>query len=399
MKIFSILIFYLTIISCNKTESILGTWKIELNLQGQTLPVIIHFDKLEKDALSGHLVNSKEKISLEGTFKNGEFQTQIGANYAILKGRIKDGELKGYWVRTNKEDYRVDFSGVKTSLTSLYKNYENSNLAFNISGKWKIKLNEEKFGLGIFKQNGSRVQGSILTSTGDYRFLDGHIKGADLFLTGFDGVFSYIFKLKLIGKTFAGIMYAGKSFNNGISGSMDDSFKLEDPLNISSVTSNYIEKFDYKSLSGQQINLDNNRFKGKVKIIQVFGSWCPNCHDETRFFLDWRKKYPAKLNQVEFIALAFERFKEESEALKALRKFKVKEQVDYPIVLVDYNNTKKVSDILPIDNLKAFPTTLFLNKENKIVKIHTGFAGQATEIFFDQFVQMFNKTVDELIKE
>jgi thiol-disulfide isomerase/thioredoxin len=399
MKIFSILIFYITIIGCNKTESILGTWKIELNLQNQTLPVIIHFDKLEKENLSGHLVNSKEKIILEGTFNNGKFQTQIGSNYAVLSGELKDGELKGNWIRTNKEDYKVEFKGVKTSLTSLYKAYESSNLPFNISGKWKVKLSEEKFGLGIFQQNGSRVQGSILTSTGDYRFLDGYIKGADLFFTGFDGVFSYIFKLKLIGKTFAGIMYAGKNYNNEISGNMDDSFKLEDPLLISSVTSNYIEKFDYKSLSGEPVNLNNEKYKGKVKIVQVFGSWCPNCHDETSFFLDWRKKYPAKLNQVEFIALAFENFKTEAEALKALRKFKVKEQLDYPIVLVDYNNTKKVSDFLPINNFKAFPTTLFLNKENKIVKIHTGFAGQATEIFFDQFVQMFNKTVDELIKE
>ncbi len=399
MRIFNILIFGLILMGCKKTESILGTWKIELKLQGETLPAIIQFDKLEKETLSGHLVNSKEKIVLEGTFKNGHFQTQIGANYARLEGSFKDGELVGHWIRTNKENYKVEFSGVKTSLSSLYKSYENANLGFNISGKWKVKLNEEKYGLGIFQQVGSRVQGSILTNTGDYRFLDGYIKGADLILTGFDGVFSYVIKLKLIGKTFAGIMFAGKSYRKEISGNMDNSFKLDDPLSISTVTADYIKKFDYKSLSGQQINFDNDRFKGKVKIIQVFGSWCPNCHDETRFFLDWRKKYPAKLNQVEFIALAFERFKEESEALKALRKFKVKEQVDYPIVLVDYNNTKKVSDILPIDNFKAFPTTLFLNKENKIVKIHTGFAGQATEIFFDQFVQMFNKTVDELIKE
>ena len=385
-------------LGCETKIDINGYWKINIELQDKTLPVIVKLQK-EKDILSGFLVNSTEKIPLEGRIIDGKFTFQIGANYAEFQGILKDGKLKGHWIRTNKVDYRVPFTGNKTSSTDLYKKYESSNLPFNFTGNWKIKLDQTKTGLGVFKQIGSRVQGSILTKTGDYRYLDGYIKGSTLTLTGFDGVFSYVITLLVNGDKFSGIMQAGKSYRQEISGTKDNSFKLENPLSLASVKKTKIYPFKYTTFDNEIVDFSSSEFVDKVKVIQVFGSWCPNCLDETQYFVAWQNKNKAKLNDVKFIAMAFEQFESLELAKKALRKTKRKMKMDYPIILADYKSTKTVQEHLPITNFLAFPTTIILNKKNDVIKIHTGFSGQATGIFFDQFTQMFNETIDKLIKE
>ena len=73
--------------------------------------------------------------------------------------------------------------------------------------------------------------------------------------------------------------------------------------------------------------------------------------------------------------------------------------MDYPVALIDYNQSVDVKSILPITKIKAFPTTIFVGKDNKIFKIHTGFAGQATDVFFDKFVDDFNSAIDAMVSD
>jgi thiol-disulfide isomerase/thioredoxin len=393
-----LLVFFFLFLGCKTEVDINGHWRINISLQDKTLPVIVKLKK-QGPSLSGFLVNSKEKIPLEGQIDKGEFFFQIGANYAEFRGKLKDGELKGFWIRTNKLGYKVPFTGTKTSITDLYKKYESSNLPFNFTGNWKIKLNESKTGLGVFKQIGSRVHGSILTTTGDYRYLDGYIKGSKLTLTGFDGVFSYVMTLLVNGESFSGIMQAGKAYKQEISGVKDSEFKLEDPLSLTGMTKTKIDPFKYATFDDKIVDFSNPEYLNKVKVIQVFGSWCPNCLDETQYFVEWQNKNSAKLNDVKFIAMAFEKFETPELAVKALRKTKAKMKMNYPIILADYKSTKTVQEHLPLTNFLAFPTTIILNKKNEVIKVHTGFSGQATGIFFDQFTNMYNDTIDKLIKE
>jgi len=106
-----------------------------------------------------------------------------------------------------------------------------------MAGKWKIKLDEKKDGLGLFTQKGSRVQGSILTNTGDYRFFDGFIKNNKVKLYGFDGVFSFILDIIVVEEQFEATMFAGKSYNTKISASRDDNFQLADPNSMTKLNS------------------------------------------------------------------------------------------------------------------------------------------------------------------
>ena len=145
------------------------------------------------------------------------------------------------------------------------------------------------------------------------------------------------------------------------------------------------------------MDLALGEFKDKPKVIQLFGSWCPNCVDETHFFNDWIASNPELAPKISFIALAFENFESKAQAVKAVKKSKKKLSMNYPVILIDYNRKIKPEDILPIDKGRAFPTTLFLDKNNKIIKVHTGFSGPATGPFFEKFKESFQKTIVDLV--
>jgi hypothetical protein len=74
--------------------------------------------------------------------------------------------------------------------------------------------------------------------------------------------------------------------------------------------------------------------------------------------------------------------------------------VTYDFVVAGTNDKKKASQTLPMLNgILAFPTTIFIGKDGKVKKIHTGFSGPGTGVYYEQFVQRFNETVNELLSE
>jgi thiol-disulfide isomerase/thioredoxin len=383
MKILILFILSLTT-SCEKNSSLNKRWLMDIDLQGQSLKAIVD---LKKD--QGILYNSTEEIKLT-KIKNGY---QIGANYSHLEFN----QDHGFWVRDNKEDYRIKFQLTPIETTDLFKKYEQKTCETKFAKKWKIKLSEENTGLGTFKQNGCRIQGSILTTTGDYRFLDGYIQNKKIHLQGFDGVFAFVFKLKLKDDALKGDMYAGKSHHKEISGVPDDKFSLAFAGSMTQIIKSKKLTTQYTDIDGHKIDLNQGKYQNTPKIIQLFGSWCPNCLDETKFFNQWRLNNPLK--KIHFISLAFENFKTKKEALKALKKSRDKLNMQYPLVLVDYDKSVKASDILPIDKVRAFPTTLYVDKNNNVIKTHTGFSGQATGEYFNSFIEDFNNMTDLLINE
>ena len=390
----TLLALFLILASCSKQElSLNGIWEIQLKLQDQSLPVLLDL-KQNKDTLSGFLLNSSERIPLTGKIENNTYELEIGSHYAVLRGELSREGLSGNWIRTNKDNYKVGYSGNKVAKNSLYEKYEQVDSLINIEGKWKIQLTSEKLGMGLFKQKGSRIQGSILTNTGDYRFLDGFIEQDKVLLTGFDGVFSFVIKMIISNEKLKATLYSGNSYKADITGIKDDKFQLKDPNSITEIKGDRKVSLELNDIFGNKISLDNNN----IKVIQLFGSWCPNCIDETHFILDWKKNRPEKASQVDFIALAFERTTSKKEAMINLKKVSKKLKMNYPIALIDFDKSVSVNTVLPIEKINAFPTTIFLNRKNEIVKIHTGFSGQATQDVFEDFQRDFNLMIDSLIK-
>jgi thiol-disulfide isomerase/thioredoxin len=373
-----------------------GPWRFVLKMTHAEVPFIIDF-KYKKKKLTGILRNGKESIPLnEITVKDDEISIQLPI-YEISLELTQKGKktLVGDLIRHNKNP------AVKTSLVGIHgskKRYPNKKVkpTINLTGKWTLSMEDEKQqvspGIANLIQKGTRLSGSILTTTGDYRYLDGFVSNNEFEAASFDGVYNYVFRgVVKDGKMEAALL---SNLKTKITGTLDAKAALPDPYKQTEIKE---LSFIYPDLKGQSVSLNHPKFKGKPVVVQIFGSWCPNCLDEMNYFIYW---YNQNHNRgVEIIALAFERSLSIEGATRQLQKLQKKLQVPYTLLQAGSTAEDKPADkLIGLKNFISFPTTIFLDKDHKVVKVHAGFSGPSTGDYYKLWIKDFNDTIDGLLK-
>lgn len=373
-----------------------GFWKFTLQMAQASVPFVVEL-KYEKKKLVGVLHNGPEKIPLKNTSNLPDIISFPLSNYEITMelSPINKTTLSGYLIRHNKNPV------VKTPLTALHGQQDRfrTDLAkaeIDLNGKWSLEMidqNDVKSpGVGTFSQKGQALTGSILTPTGDFRYLEGYVTGNTFEAASFDGVYNYVFR----GSVKNGKMTASILSNSitQITGEQNQKAELPDAYGQTQLTE---LKFIFPDLKGQNVNLNHPKFKNKPIIVQIYGSWCPNCIDEMNYLIPWYNQNAKR--GIEIIALAFERSLSIELARRQLLKVQKKLKVPYVILQAGSTADDKPADKLPgLKNFISFPTTVFLNKKHEVVKVHAGFSGPSTGEFFEKWKLEFNQTVDELLK-
>lgn len=351
------------------------------------------------------IVNGEERIRLDDIIMGRDPTTakdtiliDIPIFDSYFKGIYEENLIEGTWVVRNRGNYSIPFVaryGQDHRFTTLRKEP-----IMDLSGKWKtyfeVDTDHPYPAIGEFKQNGNHLSGTFRTETGDYRFLEGTVQADKLYLSCFDGSHAFLFEGKIQpDSTIVGIFRSGKHYKTIWEASWDPSFSLASPDSLTTVkegTETF--SFSFPDAEGNKISLDDERFEGKAKIIQLMGTWCPNCWDETRFLLDYFQEHPS--DDLEVIALAFEKYRDEARALQAIATYQERLKLPYPILWAGYFENEEAVKALPmLQAITSFPTMIFLDQQNQVVKIHTGFNGPATSEY-TTFKEDFEKTVKSL---
>ena len=145
------------------------------------------------------------------------------------------------------------------------------------------------------------------------------------------------------------------------------------------------------------VSLDDEKYRNKVLIIPITGTWCPNCIDEAAFLSPWYKKN--KDRGVEIITIHYERQTDTAFSRKVMRRFRNRFNIEYDQLFGGMSSSDTVRTSLTLPEFRAFPTTLFIDKKHRISKIHSGYSGPATGKFYDEFIRDFNEEVDKLLLE
>jgi hypothetical protein len=122
--------------------------------------------------------------------------------------------------------------------------------------------------------------------------------------------------------------------------------------------------------------------------------------DETKFLSDYYNKNHER--GFEVIGLAYERTPDFKASQKALMPFEKRLNVQYPILItgVAVGDTNLTQKTLPqIKKIKAFPTSIFIDKKGYIRKIDSGFNGPATGEYYTKFKKEFEQFVEKLLAE
>ena len=156
--------------------------------------------------------------------------------------------------------------------------------------------------------------------------------------------------------------------------------------------------FSFRNLEGKTVSLSDARFKNKVVVLQIMGSWCPNCMDETAFMSGLYDRYKGR--GLEIVGIAYERSTDFDRSVKSLQSFQQRFGVQYPILItgVSVNDSLRSEKTLPqLEKIVGFPTTIFIDRSGQVQKIHTGFNGPGTGIHYEQEKKVFIRTIDALL--
>ena len=399
-----ILLFLLAaIFSCNPNYFVTpmkqGVWRGELKLsETEILP--FNFEVTGKAGMK--IFNAEEVILVDDIeYRNDSvfIKMPVFESYFALKN--DDTLMHGSFI--NESLGRVIPFKSRWNVKNRF-NTAKDNTKYDVTGNWETTFgNDDKAypALGIFSQKGNLATGTFRTTTGDYRFLEGVVDGDVLRLSAFDGSHAYLFTAKVSDSTMDGTFYSGNHFKNTFSGKRNTDFELAAADSLTFLKPGFDKlEFSFPDASGKLVSLDDIRFQNKVVIVQIMGSWCPNCLDESRYFSEY---YKENRNQdVEFVALAFEYAKTEQLALKSIERLKDGVGINYPILLAQYGSSDKLKaqEKLPMLNqVLSYPTTIFIDKTGKVRKIHTGFNGPATGEKYVEFKKEFEGFLNALLSE
>jgi thiol-disulfide isomerase/thioredoxin len=383
-----------------------GVWRGVLkNASGQNLP----FNFVVKDTAGAQqiaIINGEERFKVTDVKVKGD---SVFIHMPLFDSEFRLRQMSHYlvgkWVRHlgNKESY-MDFVAEPNAGWRFFKDAMPPK--FNISGRWTAIFGEgghRDTTVGEFKQSGSHLTGTFLTTTGDYRYLDGSVAGDSLYLSCFDGGHAFIFKAKINSNDSMtdGKMYSGLAGMDSWTAFRNADAKLPDAYSLTYLKPGYKKiGFTFKDINGKPVSLSDARFKNKVVIVQILGSWCPNCMDETNFMVStYYPKYHDK--GVEVIGLAYERTADFAQSQRTLIQLKDHFNIPYPLLITGYTPGKgDPQKSLPmLADFKGFPTTIIIDKKGEVRKIHTGFSGPGTGEYYTQFVSEFEKLTDELLAE
>lgn len=273
----------------------------------------------------------------------------------------------------------------------------------DISGKWEIKTYTKEAvpaSIALLKQTGNKLTGVIMTVVGDTRELEGTVQGDEFELSGFTGPSPFIVKGKINDdNSISGEQGFGIYKNLKFDGQRNEKAELPDPYKLTFLKEGYKKlDFTFPDLKGQQVSLSDDKYKGKVVIIETIGTWCPNCTDQTVFLAPWFKKNQKR--GVEAIAIGFEQKDDLEYAKYTLGKLKEKYGITYDILFGGIADKKIVAEKLPaLNKFVAFPTTIIIDRKGDVREIYTGYTGTVTGKYFEAYEKKFNKVLDELIAE
>jgi peroxiredoxin len=277
--------------------------------------------------------------------------------------------------------------------------------AAHVAGRWAVTFTEDdgktEAAVAEFQQSGDVVHGTVLTDTGDHRYLAGQVRGAELRLSTFDGAHVFLYRATMVAPdgVLQGDFWSGLAYHERFAAHRDAHAELPDAYALTALRKG-VQRFDFSfpDLSGNIVSSQDARFRNKVVVVALAGSWCPNCHDEASFLAPLYREYRAR--GLEVVSLMFEHFGDFDRAAAATQRFRQHYGIEYTTLIAGISDKDDAAHRLPtLERVYAFPTTLIVDRQGRVRKIHTGYCGPATGEHYTKFVAEFKHTLEQLLAE
>ena len=391
-----------------------GEWRAVLASPGGDLPFGLRFED-HGGTVRAFILNDIEEVptsavvvvgdsvSIEMSWYDSKLEGTVSSDGSIITGwwrkTVPGGISELAWAATRGSSDRFDafaISGLQPG---------DREAISDLTGNWRVTFADENGGeeaVAEFHQEGQRVTGTILTATGDYRYLDGSYESGLLRLSTFDGAHAFLFDARARNDgALNGNFWSRDSHHATWTANRIDPEEsvLPDPWQQVVPTDDKRRfRFSFVGLDGERVSNEDPRFAGKVVLVNLFGSWCPNCNDEAPLLAEWHRRWNA--DGLEVVGLAFEFSGDPERDGKILGRFANRYGIDYPLLLAVVSDKAEASAAVPdLSAVLSYPTTVFIDRSGAIRWIHSGFSGPGTGRHHDELVAEMQRRIEELLAE
>lgn len=381
-----------------------GYWQARITLPGGHIDTAFEIGG-EPGNYRATVINGQERIHVgEVGFADGQLKLRFPAFNNEINARLDDGKLVGTLTLVKLRGKTQVMPFVATQGPELSDMDDIEPASVDLSGRWDAEFNNEDGtndpSIGEFAQRGSRLFGTFLTTLADHRYLSGYVSGNSFHLGTFDGAHAFIFAGTVLGDSIIDAdFWSGTEFHQTWSAERDSEAFLPDAYKLTYLNPDFERfEFEFPNLEGQPVSLTDDKFQGKVVLVVIAGTWCPNCHDEARLLAALFEEYAAL--GLEVVGLMYEHFEDPQIARDQIGKFRDKFDIQFETLVAGISDKTEVSKTLPsLNAVLAFPTTIFIDRRGEVRQIHTGFSGPGTGKHHEQLMKEFRSKILELLDE
>ncbi|WP_425392358.1 peroxiredoxin family protein [Ekhidna sp.] len=376
-----------------------GQWRGDIHYQNTKIPLTFEIGYPNGETPEITFVNGKERRVVKNARIEGDsifipldpFDVEIRAKFTAI---TLTGVYQKYY-RDLKLPFTAEFGKPRVAKNSLRPSPA-------IEERWAITFSPESSdmsaGVGLFKQRGSTVTGTIMTQVSDYRYFEGILDGDSIKLSCFDGAHAFGFLGKKTEEGWRGDMIYDNGYAEPWVAIYDKEAELEDPFEMVEVEGDQKPYYDLLGAGEGKNAIDPLAYEGKVLIIQLFGTWCPNSHDQTRYLVNWYNEN--KDRDIAILGSSFEANYSQEYGMERLEKYRKVNDIPYDLVLG--GRLSKTGAAMPfpfMNRIEAFPTLVILDKQGYVRYVHSYFNGPATGEYYKDFDSRFNEIIDSLLAE
>jgi thiol-disulfide isomerase/thioredoxin len=381
-------------------QSLAGLWDATITFNGQDIPFRLQIAGVGSN-LQGWLFNGENKVvASSASFQNGSLVLNFDSYAAKLEAKLQDGALVGQYGPMLKKTYPVKAQRHQAVM------FQGNASPPSINGLWEVAVKsakgEQAWRLIVQQKSPLDVEAAILRVDGDTGALTGGYKDGHFVLSHFSGGRPALMILTPAADGTLAVDMTDLHGKSQLTATRPDVARAKglppptDPDHHTTVK-DAAEPFRFSApdLSGKIVSNTDVRFQGKVVLVNVTGSWCPNCHDEAPFLAELYRKYSSQ--GLEVVALSFE----EEDQLKdptRLRAFMKEYGIDYTVLLAG-TTEERDAKLTQAVNLNSWPTTFFLGRDGRVRFVHAGFPGPASGDLYRQATHEFYAQVESLLAE
>lgn len=312
--------------------------------------------------------------------------------------RTSSDSMYGHWYRPDRgEDYKIPFTASHQSNTFLSRSTSINTEPERYAVRFSPDTPNEYPAVGQFAIDDDMITGTFLTETGDYRFLEGREEGENYILQCFDGSHLFLFQFSIQDDSLTGVFRSGNTWKEPFKGVKDPNAKLRDPFMITHLIDDRPLEFTAIGLDGEMETFSPERWANSLSVVQIFGSWCPNCLDESRFLAELAERY--KGESLNIYGIAFERGNDFQTSSLRLQRYARELQLPYSLYLGGTASKGEAHKLFPmLNSITSFPTTLLVDQRGKIVLIQTGFSGPGTGDEYLKYTQQFEDSLNRYLQ-